>query len=108
MKSKTSIVLLALIATFLAYLMIYSMTGCTPPEEALPTCDFVKASFDGEEVKIKIHSASKYVEICRDFTDRRQCMKLDRDYFNCISISVDYGETITFIDKEYECQIVVR
>jgi len=96
-----------LLIWLVAMLVVYLLTACSEPEHIVPLCENIETTWDGEELKLVVHSASQSITICRDFETRTQCTTIQRHYFNCISISADYGEVIRVIDKG-ECHIVVR
>jgi len=107
MRTKSARVLLALVATLLIYLICFSLFSCSEPH-ALPTCDWIEAKYDGAKLRIKVESASPFITVCRDYETRVQCANYTKEYFNCISLSADYGEIITFTDKGIECAVEVR
>lgn len=108
MKSKSVKLLLALILTFVVYLVAYSLTGCTVIEEAEPECDMVEAFFNGEDLSLIIHSESDTVRVCRDFFTGERCFTFTSHYFSCINLSANQGETITFDDGIDFCSIKVK
>jgi len=90
------------------FAIIIILVGCAKESSILPACDFVEASLQENEgeyrMSIKIHSESNEVTYCRDFG---RCFTIQKHYFDCVTISVNYGEVITFTDI-VACTVIAR
>jgi len=79
------------------------LSSCTVTDIASPASDLVTYEQSGDKLRLQIHSTSPSSTICHD--DGR-CLEVVSHYYNCISISVDPGETITVSDGVEECHII--
>jgi hypothetical protein len=102
MKQKA--VLVILVSALLAFALI----SCQKDVEILPSCGWIESTYDGEKLKLVIHSESLSVMICRDFDTRTQCMKVGSSFYGCISMSADLGEVLRVMDDKTQCKIMVE
>ena len=108
MRTKSSRVLLVIVATILIYLMCFSLFGCSEAI-SIPECRMATIeSTGGSEWCIKITSESPSVVMCRDLGKRTECWTIVANYYSCVNIEAEIGEIITFDDNGAECSVTVR
>ena len=108
MRTKSSRVLLVIVATILIYLMCFSLFGCSEAI-SIPVCRLAAIeNTGGSDWRIKISSESPSVVMCRDLGKRTECWTIVANYYSCVNIEAEIGEIITFDDNGAECSVTVR
>ncbi len=105
MKHK---ILLFIVLVLMAWLMIFTLTGCSTTEESLPECTMATIEPKGDKWCVTVMSDSPSVTMCRNIGSREVCWTIVSHYYQCINIETSIGEIITFEDDSVICQLTVR
>lgn len=93
----------------LIFLLVGSFLSCSKePDEALPSCDWIASTFDGETLRYTIDSDSPSVEVCITLPRRISCHTIVAHYYGCNSMEAYPGLYITFEDNGHVCHLTVE
>ena len=85
-------------------LILLILSSCTPDETPLPICSQVTTDYHDGKLHLKIKSEADHITICHDYGYTIQCTNIAKQYYNCISMSVQ-DENVYLIDDTKKCLI---
>lgn len=104
MRTKSARVLLALIITLIAYLIAYSLSGCSEPDQPIPLCDGIEADFYApQRVHLTIARTDPSVTIV--WTKSGHTITVDYPFYAELLLVLCQGDEITI---NGECVIEAR
>lgn len=104
MRTKSSRVLLVLIATLLIYLMCFSLFSCTEPDQPIPLCDGITADFYAPQ-RVHLTIAKTDPSITIVWTKSGHAITVDYPFYAELLLVLCQGDEITI---NGECVIEAR